>query len=197
MELIASMENTDKSLINAHCQGDPAAFDELVRRYGDRVLGYLIRMSGNREQAEDFFQETFKRVHEKAHTFRGPQFKGWLFRIATNVALDGIRRGKHNKAISLNQQLDYENPNSEQLSAAVTADSSCNPSEQASKAEQTEQVRQAIRSLPSRQRATLVLAYYQQLSYTDVAEVMGCSVGTVKTQMFRALKTLADKLPEI
>jgi len=191
------MENTDKSLINAHCQGDPAAFDELVRRYGDRVLGYLIRMSGNREQAEDLFQETFKRVHEKAHTFRGPQFKGWLFRIATNVALDGIRRGKHNKAISLNQQLDYENPNSEQLSAAVTADSSCNPSEQASKAEQTEQVRQAIRSLPSRQRATLVLAYYQQLSYTDVAEVMGCSVGTVKTQMFRALKTLADKLPEI
>ena len=191
------MENTDKSLINAHCQGDPAAFDELVRRYGDRVLGYLIRMSGNREQAEDLFQETFKRVHEKAHTFRGPQFKGWLFRIATNVALDGIRRGKHNKAISLNQQLDYENPNSEQLSAAVTADSSCNPSEQASKAEQTEQVRQAIRSLPSRQRATLVLAYYQQLSYTDVAEVLGCSVGTVKTQMFRALKTLADKLPEI
>ena len=191
------MENTDKSLIDAHCQGDPAAFGELVRRYGDRVLGYLIRMSGNREQAEDLFQETFKRVHEKAHTFRGPQFKGWLFRIATNVALDGIRRSKHTKAISLNQQLDYDNPNSEQLSAVVTADNSNNPSEQASKAEQTEQVRQAIRSLPSRQRATLVLAYYQQLSYTDVAEVMGCSIGTVKTQMFRALRTLADKLPEI
>jgi RNA polymerase sigma-70 factor (ECF subfamily) len=197
MELIASMENTDKSLIDAHCQGDPAAFGELVRRYGDGVLGYLIRMSGNREQAEDLFQETFIKVHEKAHTFRGPQFKGWLFKIATNVALDGIRRSKRTKAISLNQQLDYDNPNSEQLSAVVTADSSCNPSEQASKAEQTEQVRQAIRSLPSRQRATLVLAYYQQLSYTDVAEVMGCSVGTVKTQMFRALKTLADKLPEI
>jgi len=191
------MENTDKSLIDAHCQGDPAAFGELVRRYGDRVLGYLIKMSGNREQAEDLFQETFKRVHEKAHTFRGPQFKGWLFRIATNVALDGIRRGKHNKAISLNRQLDCDIPNSEQLSAVALADNSSNPSEQASKAEQTEQVRQAIRSLPSRQRATLVLAYYQQLSYTDVAEVLGCSVGTVKTQMFRALRTLADKLPEI
>jgi RNA polymerase sigma-70 factor (ECF subfamily) len=197
MELIASMENTDKSLIDAHCQGDPAAFGELVRRYGDGVLGYLIKMSGNREQAEDLFHETFKRVHEKAHTFRGPQFKGWLFRIATNVALDGIRRSKRTKAISLNQQLDYDNPNSEQLSAVVMADNSNNPSEQASKAEQTEQVRQAIRSLPSRQRATLVLAYYQQLSYTNVAEVMGCSVGTVKTQMFRALRTLADKLPEI
>jgi len=197
MELIASMENTDKSLIDAHCQGDPAAFGELVRRYGDRVLGYLIKMSGNREQAEDLFQETFKRVHEKAHTFRGPQFKSWLFKIATNAALDGRRRSRRMKAISLNQQFDSDNMNSEQLGVIATADDSYNPSEQASKAEQTEQVRQAIERLPERQRATLVLAYYQQLSYTDVAQVLGCSVGTVKTQMFRALKTLADKLPEI
>jgi len=197
MELIASMENTDKSLIDAHRQGDPAAFGELVRRYGDSVLGYLIRMSGNREKAEDLFQETFKRVHEKAHTFRGPQFKGWLFRIATRVALDGIRRGKRMKTVSLNQQLDCDNPNSEQLGAVALADNSCNPSEQALKAEKAEQVRRAIQLLPKRQRATLVLAYYQHLSYPDVAEVMGCSVGTVKTQMFRALKTLADKLPEI
>ncbi len=191
MELIASMENTDKSLIDAHRRGDPAAFGELVRRYGNSVLGYLIRMSGNREQAEDLFQETFKRVHEKAHTFRGPQFKGWLFKIATRVALDGIRRGKRIKAVSLNQQLDCDNPNSGQLVAVALADNSCNPSEQALKAEQTEQVRQAIGSLPSKQRATLVMAYYQQLSYPEVAEVLGCSVGTVKTQMFRALKTLA------
>lgn len=197
MELIASMENTDKSLIDAHRQGDPAAFGELVRRYGDNLLGYLTRMSGNREQAEDLFQETFKRVHEKAHTFRGPQFKGWLFKIATRVALDGMRRGKHIKAVSLNQHFDCDNPNSEQLCTVALADNSCNPSEQALKAEQAEQVRQAIGSLPARQRATLVLAYYQQLSYPDVAEVLGCSVGTVKTQMFRALRTLAHKLPEI
>src|SRR4030042_1950482 len=197
MELIASMENTDKSLIEAHRRGDPAAFGELVRRYGDSVLGYLIRMSGNREQAEDLFQETFKRMHEKAHTFRGPQFKGWLFKIATRVTLDGIRRGKRIKTVSLSHQLDCDNPNSEQLGAVALADNSCNPSEQALKAEQTEQVRRAIELLPERQRATLVLAYYQQLSYPDVAEIMGCSVGTVKTQMFRALKTLAQKRPTL
>lgn len=197
MELIASMENTDKSLIDAHRQGDPAAFGELVSRYGNSILGYLIRMSGNREQAEDLFQETFKRVHEKAHTFRGPQFKGWLFKIATHVALDGMRRGKRIKAVSLNQQFDCDNPNSEQLGAVALADNSSNPSEQALKAEQTEQVRQAIGALPSKQRATLVMAYYQQLSYPEVAEVLGCSVGTVKTQMFRALRTLAHKLPDI
>jgi RNA polymerase sigma-70 factor (ECF subfamily) len=197
MELIASMENSDKSLLEAHLQGDEAAFGELVRRYGDSVLGYLIRMSRNREQAEDLFQETFKRVYEKAHTFRGPQFKGWLFKIATRVALDGFRRGKRIKAISLNQQLDCDDPNSEQLGNVALVDNSYNPSEQALKAEQREQVKQAIELLPERQRATLILAYYQQLSYPDVAEVLGCSVGTVKTQMFRALRTLADKLPEI
>ena len=197
MELIASMENSDKSLLEAHLKGDQAAFGELVRRYGDSVLGYLIRMIGNREQAEDLFQETFKRVHEKAHTLKGPQFRAWLFRIATNVALDGRRRSRRFKTISLNHQYENDNTDSEQSGAIAPADNSSNPSEQALKAEQAEQVRRAIELLPERQRATLVLAYYQQLSYPDVAEVLGCSVGTVKTQMFRALKTLANKLPEI
>jgi len=64
-------------------------------------------------------------------------------------------------------------------------------------AEQKEQVRQAVEELPGKQRATLVLAYYQQLSYPEVAEVMGCSTGTVKVQMSRALRTLAQRLPDI
>jgi RNA polymerase sigma-70 factor (ECF subfamily) len=197
MEQIASMENSDKSLIDAHRQGDPKAFGELVRRYGDSVLGYLIRMSGNREQAEDLFQETFKRVHEKAHTFRGPQFKSWLFRIATRVAIDGMRRHKRLRVVSLNRELDCTDQNSGQLGAVAVADNSCNPSGQAVRAEQAEQVRQAIKLLPSKQRTTLVLAYYQQLSYREVAAVLGCSIGTVKTQMYRALRTLAQKLPDI
>ena len=64
------MERTDKSLIDAHLQGDAEAFGELVRRYGDSLLGYLTKICGNREQAKDLFQETFRRVHEKAHTLR-------------------------------------------------------------------------------------------------------------------------------
>ena len=79
----------------------------------------------------------------------------------------------------------------------LAADNSHNPSVELEKAEQVQQVRQAVESLPNRQRATLVLAYYQQLSYREVAMVLGCSVGTVKTQMYRALRTLAQKLPEI
>jgi RNA polymerase sigma-70 factor (ECF subfamily) len=191
------MENTDKSLIEAHCKGDKTAFSELVRRYGDSILGYLMRMSGNHHQAEDLFQETFKRVHEKAHTFRGGKFKSWLFTIATNVAIDGLRRRRRMRIVSLNQRLDCSDQDSEELSAVALADDSYEPSQEAAKAEQVEKVREAIESLPARQRATLVLAYYQQLSYPEVAKVMGCSLGTVKTQMFRALRTLAQKLPDV
>jgi RNA polymerase sigma-70 factor (ECF subfamily) len=191
------MEKTDKSLLDAHRQGDSTAFGELVRRYGDSVLGYLTRMSGSRERAEDLFQETFKRVHEKSHTFRGPQFKGWLFKIATRVAVDGVRKNKRMKVVSLNQESDCAGQDGSEFAAMVASDNSCNPSEQVARAEQTERVRQAIELLPARQRATLVLAYYQQLSYREVAAVLGCSEGTVKTQMYRALRTLAERLPDI
>ena len=194
MEFRASMKKTDKSLIDAHIKGDQNAFGEIVHRYGDSVLGYLIRMTGNREQAEDLFQETFKRVHEKSHTFRGSEFKSWLFRIATNVTYDGFR--KRRQVESHYKQINYNNEKNEGLVSAVT-DNSNNPSTVAMKTEQIKQVRQAIDSLPDKQRATLVLAYYQKLSYREVAAALDCSIGTVKTQMFRALKTLAQKLPEV
>ena len=102
--VVALTEITDESLMAAHLRGDRAAFGELVRRYGDRVLGYLLRMTGNRDQAEDLFQETFKKVHEKAHTFRGSRLKSWIFTIATRVAIDAARRRKRRKTLSLDQE---------------------------------------------------------------------------------------------
>jgi RNA polymerase sigma-70 factor (ECF subfamily) len=191
------MDNTDRSLIDAHCQGDGTAFTEIVRRYGQGVFGYLMRMSGSREQAEDLFQETFKRVHEKAHTFRGIQFKSWLFTIATRVAIDNLRRRRRLRLVSLSQTVDCADGTCEQLNTIATTKGCCGPSEEAAMAEQKEQVRQAIEMLPARQRATLVLAYYQQLTYREVAELLGCSIGSVKTQMSRALRTLAQRLPDI
>jgi RNA polymerase sigma factor (sigma-70 family) len=189
------MMNTDESLIEAHCKGDQKAFGEIVNRYGNSVLGYLTKMTDDKEQAEDLFQETFRRVHEKSHTFKGSEFKSWLFRIATNVTYDGFRkkhrRDSHGKTISFN------NPDCNDPVSSVAADNSFNPSVATAKAEQVEQVRHAVESLPDKQKAALVLTYYQQLSYREAALAMDCSVGTIKTQMFRALKTLAQKLPEV
>jgi RNA polymerase sigma-70 factor (ECF subfamily) len=177
MELMASMVKTDKSLIDAHIKGDTTAFSVV--------------------QAEDLFQETFKRVHEKADTFRGNRIKSWLFAIATNVAIDGFRKNSRLQVTSLNQKLDCTDGQERELSAVAVADNSYEPSQKAIMAERKEQVRQALELLPAKQRATLVLAYYQQLSYPEVAQALDCSVGTVKTQMYRALKTLAQRLPDI
>ena len=132
---------------------------------------------------------------EKSHTLRGNEFKSWLFKIATNAALDGLR--KKIRVSSREKKLNFADCDGEKNVEAVVADNSHNPSIEIEKAEQVQQVRQAVESLPDRQRATLVLAYYQQLSYREVAIALGCSVGTVKTQMYRALRTLAQKLPEI
>ncbi len=191
---VALMGSSDESLIAAHLAGDQAAFCELVRRYGDGVLGYLFHMTGNRSQAEDLFQETFKRVHEKAHTFRGGCFKSWLFTIATRAAID-CRRRKHLKLVSLDQADDCDEANPAQVGALADADA-LDPANELVREEQKQQVRQAIDTLPVKQRATLILAYYQQLSYQEVAQVMGCSIGTVKTQMSRALAALARRLPD-
>jgi RNA polymerase sigma-70 factor (ECF subfamily) len=188
------MEGLDESLVAAHLRGDPAAFCELVRRYGDGVLGYLFRMTGSRDQAEDLFQETFRRVHEKARTYRGGSFKSWLFTIATRVTIDMVRRRKRLTVLSHNRDTDCEDdPSSLEM---IVAQDAPDPADEAVKEEQKEQVRRAIESLPIGQRAALVLAYYQQLSYQEVAETLGCSVGSVKTQMSRALAKLAQRLPD-
>jgi len=191
------MEKTDKSLIDAHLQGDREAFGELVCRYGDSLLGYLTKMCRNREQAKDLFQETFKRVHEKAHTLRSSQFKSWLYTIATRVAMDGLRKDNRVRMVSLDQPPGCDGDNCPELGAVAVAADCDDPSQEASKAEQKELVRRAVESLPDRQRVTLVLAYYQGLSYREVATALDCSIGTVKTQMFRALRTLAQRLPDI
>ncbi|MCF7975627.1 MAG: sigma-70 family RNA polymerase sigma factor [Phycisphaerae bacterium] len=186
------MQPTDRKLIERYVQGDRTAFNDLIRTYGPSVLGFLRRVCHNLDDADDCFQETFRRVHEKAHTIQGDTFKPWLFRVATNVAMDRFRRQKRERAVAL----DCELASPEALSPLETAvDASASPENEVIQDEQVRQVRQAVASLPERQRTTLVLAYYQKLSYTQVAEVLGCSVGTVKQQMFRALKALAVKLP--
>ena len=189
------MGQSDENLIAAHLKGDPTAFRELVCRYGDGMLGYLCHMTGNRDQAEDLFQETFKRVYEKAHTFRGESFKSWLFTIATRLTIDGARRRGRGMTVSLDQEFDCGEENGSRL-AGLVDERATNPAEEVVRQEQKEQVRRAIDALPPGQRATLVLAYYQHLSYREVAHALGCSVGSVKTQMSRALATLAKQLPD-
>jgi RNA polymerase sigma-70 factor (ECF subfamily) len=96
----------------------------------------------------------------------------------------------------LDRKDEDQNPDCEQAAQVSIADDSANPYDKVVKSELAEKVRKIIAFLPAGQRAVLVLSYYQQMSFSEVAKVMGCSVGAVKRQMYRALKKLADKLPE-
>jgi RNA polymerase sigma-70 factor (ECF subfamily) len=178
------MERTDEFLLAAYQEGDQAAFAELLHRYKDPLFGYLMRMTNNQSFAEDLFQETFLRVHKKADTFRaGSRFKSWLFTIATRITIDHFRRSKSRP--QLQQSDDYPPvPSSERDPAAATA-----------QLELREIVQTAVESLPPQQRAALLLIYFQGHTYSEAAEIMECSLSSIKTHMARALKKLATQLP--
>ncbi len=185
----SEVQETDEVLMARYQQGDALALEALVRRYASPLLGHLVRMTRNREQAEDLVQETFLRVHQKAHTYRPDlRFRSWIYAIASHLAIDALRRSSREPgAVPLEAE---ENPMSQRI-----PDPQPLPSEQAALSDRKESVRRAVESLPPRQRATLLLAYFEGLSYPEVAAAMHCSVGTVKTQVSRAMQTLARRLP--
>ena len=180
----------DEVLMRFYQQGDGSALETLVRRYADPLLGFLVRMTRDRAQAEDLFQETFLRVHQKSHTFQPSlRFKSWLYAIAAHLAIDAGRRATRSPIVPSTD----DDP--ETMGSRIS-DHKPTPADAVELADRKARVRRAIEKLPPRQRTTLVLAYYQDLSYAEVAQTMHCTVGTVKTQVSRALDTLSRMLSE-
>lgn len=195
------MDRSDEALIVAHGHGDPEAFAELLRRHGPSLFSYLLRMNRTREQAEDLFQDTFQRVHQQASTFRARgSFRSWLFAIASNLSVDAFRKQRREPpSVHLDTGGDcpWTDARGPQSTISPAAPRASQPVAEAIIAERRARVRRALDQLPPRQRATVVLVYYQQLSHREAARALGCSLGTVKRQMFRALRTLAALLPDI
>lgn len=190
------MHDSDRNLVDAHLRGQTGAFETLMGRYGPQVLGYLTKMTHNADQAEDLFQETFVRAHERAGQFRGDNLKAWLFTIASRMAIGYFRRQKR-ATVSLSQPAGIcaDGVHCGALESTLP-DASPGPDTEVQLEERRQQVRKALRSLPEKQRSALILSYYHQLSYAQIAEAMGCSVGAVKTHVFRALKRLSTLLEE-
>lgn len=189
------MELTDKNLIDAHIDGDTKAFAKIVRLHGPQLLGYLSKVCSSTSRAEDHFQETFRKVHEKAHTFRGKNLKSWIFTIAARVVIDDARKKKL-KFVSLDQKMSTDSESNELIDVFQSKDNH-DPSDSLQKRELAEQVRSALDRLSPKQKTAVVLSYYQNMTYPQIADIMNCSVSTVKTQVFRALKTLSTSLPDI
>jgi len=201
------MEPSDESLMTAHVGGDTSAFTELVQRHAGAVLGYLRKMNGDYQAAEDLCQETFMRIFQRAGEFRaGSAFRSWLYAIATNLAIDAMRKkARMTKALYPGTNLMSRNfkvvaggvdPGPASKVGNISAETP-DASAIAMKNELKQQVRNAVESLPEQQKAAVVLSYFQGLSYSETADTLGCSLSTVKTHMSRALRTLARLLPDV
>jgi RNA polymerase sigma-70 factor (ECF subfamily) len=170
--------------------GDVAAFEELVARYEKPLFNYLYRYLHDAALAEDVFQTTFLRVHQKADQFMPDgRFRPWLYSIATHLAVDAIRREGRQKATSLSQITAVDDGDMGTLLDLVSGDAP-SPMEQMETKERAQWARAAVGELPEDLRAILLLAYFQGLKFHEVAEILQLPLGTVKSRLHRALVML-------
>jgi RNA polymerase sigma-70 factor (ECF subfamily) len=171
----------DRGLVSACLAGDRAAFDLIVERHQRTVYRVCYRFVGNHEDASDLAQDVFIRAYKGLPRFKGQSALGtWLYRIAVNVALN---------------RKSATRPRTEPLDARPhTDDRAVDPTAEMLRSEEGERVRAAIAQLPARQRATVILRVYHELSHQEIAGVLGSSVGAVKANFFHALGNLKKLL---
>ena len=170
---------SDEDLLRRTGQGDSAAFDLLYRRFGDAVFRRALRQLRDRTRAEDATQETFAAIWRSASTYKPERGPGapWLFAVARNAVVNQMRA---------RVPIPMEPPDS-------IADGP-GPSEQAEAATERARIHRAVAQLTADQRAVIELAYWKELSQSEIAEKLGIPLGTVKTRTRRALSRLADIL---
>lgn len=160
---------------------DGAAFAELVRRHQGKVRGLLLRLSGSRSLADDLGQEVFIRAFRGLHSFKGrARLSTWLYRIAYNVFRNHRTRAK--PLASLPSSFDNSAPAPESGTSAARCDL-------------RKDLAGAIARLPDKYRGVVVLYYLEELSYPEIATILGCPLGTVKTHLHRAKRLLRTHLP--
>lgn len=185
-------ELTDEQLLGAYRGGRLEAFEALVRRYRPELLHFLIRFAGNRAAGEDLFQEAFLQVHISADTFDvTKRFKPWLFTIAANKARDYLRKNKRQRTVPLSALVDKKQEDGPSFIDLMQADLPL-PEELVQDSETAELVKQVVESLPDHLREVLLLAYFNQFAYKEIAEMLGIPLGTVKSRLHAAVGTFAQ-----
>lgn len=185
------MPPSDAVLVERCLAGDVEAFDTLVRRYQSQTVNTAYRVLGDIEAAHDVAQEAFVSAYRALPKFRGSaRFSTWLYRIAYNLCMDELSRQRKR---SVEQSLDsfYAADDSPTLELP---DPDPDPAERAQMRELQLQIRQAIGRLPSVHRVVLVLYDLQGLCYEEIAQILSCPLGTVKSRLNRARLALRDEL---
>lgn len=187
------METIIKQKIKQVKKGDQSAFEEIVNFYQNKVFQICYRMLGNRHEAEDIAQEAFIRAYVNIQTFdEKRKFSTWLYRIATNLTIDRIRKKKPDYF------LDAEIKGSEGLSmySQLSAEQPL-PEEEVESLELQEYIQQQIMDLPPKYRTVIILRYIDELPLQEISEILDMPVGTVKTRIHRGREALRKKLREV
>ncbi|GAK42615.1 RNA polymerase sigma factor [Paenibacillus sp. TCA20] len=184
------VDNLENRLVNLILKGDQRAFAELVELYKDKLFHLAYRMLNNRHEAEDIVQETFLRVYRNMEKYDPEQkFSTWIYRIATNLCIDRLRRKK--PSYSLDAELgDQEGTDG----YAMIPSDNRTPESEALLSETQRIIRDAIETLPAKYKSIMVLRYLQDLSLQEISDILGMPVTTIKTRVHRGREFLRKKL---
>lgn len=185
------MARTDVQVMLDVKAGDDASFDFLLQKYRSPLVNFLNRMVRDTATAEDLAQEVFLRVYRARKQYTpSAKFTTWLFRIATNVALNSVRDTRHQKMeVSLDAPMDDGDLAPRELPAREMR-----IDEHMVERARTEIIRRAIWSLPEKQRAAVLLHKYEEMDYIEIGKILDCSEGALKSLLFRAYETLRVQL---
>ncbi|MCA9054092.1 MAG: sigma-70 family RNA polymerase sigma factor [Planctomycetaceae bacterium] len=182
------MTSDDRALIDRCLAGDPDAFGSLMHRYQDRLYGTLVHLLGSTQDALDVAQDTFLLAYQNLASFRGDSaFYSWLFRIAHNAAVS-FRRRDRRPTRSVDHQRDVYGDE------PVDPRPSTEPSAEMMTDERRRLVQEALAELPEDYRTVLILKEMDGLRYEEIADMIGCPIGTVRSRIHRARSELKDKL---
>lgn len=184
------MQPADDILINRSKNGDLEAFELLVKRYENKVYTVAYRFLGNHADASDLAQEAFLRLYQSLPGFRGESgFMTWMYRITANVCRDELRRRQKHQVISL----DAEDVNNQNNNIAQLPGRDPTPEEALEKKEFNDFIQECLLSLSEEHRLVLIMREIQDMSYEEIAEVLKCSLGTVKSRLNRARMAFREK----
>jgi RNA polymerase sigma-70 factor, ECF subfamily len=181
----------EKELIQQAVLGDMDAFNQLVLNHQERVFNLAYRILGNSQAAEDVTQEAFLNAFLKLNTYRGGSFKSWLLRIASNLCYDQIRRDKSRPTTPL-EPLNDDGDELESVEWLV--DTAPSPSSQYERTEFWDEIQQLLNRLTPEYRAAVILVDIQGMDYTEAAQAMGVTLGTMKSRLVRGRLRLREML---
>ncbi len=182
------MTDEAKSIARGLHRRDPDLLDRLIEQYQYRLFRYLVYITGNKERAEDFFQETWIRVLERGHQYDGKsKFEAWLFAIARHLVIDWQRSRKPQSLDTLTDP-DQEHP------FQLPEENKPSPLQQVLSHEKEENVQASLEKIPAIYREVLVLRFQEELQIEEMAGVLSIPVSTVKSRLYRGLEALRGAL---